>query len=55
MAVTSTQPLLVYVYTAGALVRFCSQEYDRNITADTPRSAYVIEGLVNYLPARKGE
>jgi hypothetical protein len=55
VAVTSTQPLLVYVYTAGALVRFCSQEYDRNITADTPRSAYVIEGLVNYLPARKGE
>lgn len=54
VAITSLEPLLAYMHTGGVLLRFCSQEYVRNITQDTPTNAYVIYGLDDYLPASEG-
>lgn len=51
VAITSLEPLLAYVFTGGVLLRFCSQEYVRDITPDTPSNTYVIYGLDDYTPA----
>jgi hypothetical protein len=51
VAITSLEPLLAYVHTGGVLLRFCSQQYVRDIKADTPSNTYVIYGLDDYTPA----
>ena len=55
VAITSLEPLLAYVHTGGVLLRFCSQEYVRDIMPDTPSNTYVILGLDDYTPASQSE
>lgn len=55
VAITSLEPLLAYVHTGGVLLRFCSQEYVRDIKPDTPTNTYVIYGLDDYTPATQSE
>ena len=42
VVVTSLDPLLVYVNPGVVTVRICSDEYMRNITADTPKSTHIV-------------
>lgn len=55
VAITSLEPLLAYVHTGGVLLRFCSQDYVRDITPSTPTNTFVIYGLDDYMPASKSK
>jgi hypothetical protein len=55
VAITSLEPLMAYVHTGGVLLRFCSQNYVRDIKPDTPTNSYVIYGLDDYTPATQSE
>jgi len=53
VAVTQLDPLTAYIFTGGALVRFCSSEYVQNITPETDTSSYVVYGMDDFLAAKE--
>lgn len=55
VAITSLEPLLAYMHTGGILLRFCSQDYVRDITPSTPTNTFVIYGLDDYMPASQSK